>query len=164
MSLINLGGIISPSFNSTDGMSMDIYLAGCRREPHCEGCHNPELWDFDYGEQVDGKTFIDILEKRRVDKVDNITIMGGEPLHQKNLIDILELIRSNFKGKNIWLYTSYMFEEIPSSIINKIHYIKTGKFIKTLKIKGWLGSKNQKLWKVCGTGRELFYEEGYKAI
>ena len=35
--------------------SLEIYVAGCRGDSHgthCEGCHNPELWDFNIGENI----------------------------------------------------------------------------------------------------------------
>ena len=30
-------------------MSLDIYISGCA-SPHCDGCHNPMLWDFEKGQ------------------------------------------------------------------------------------------------------------------
>ena len=29
-------------------MSLDIFVTGCN-PPHCVGCHNSELWDFEVG-------------------------------------------------------------------------------------------------------------------
>lgn len=28
--------------------ALEIYLSGCKA-PHCEGCHNKELWEFNQG-------------------------------------------------------------------------------------------------------------------
>ena len=28
--------------------SLDIYTSGCKCNPHCKGCQNPETWDFSF--------------------------------------------------------------------------------------------------------------------
>ena len=33
-----------------EGLRTSIYCSGC--ENHCEGCHNPESWDFSAGEEI----------------------------------------------------------------------------------------------------------------
>ena len=39
--------------------SFEIYVSGCAGNPHCKGCHNPETWDFNVGEEFD-----DIIKKQ----------------------------------------------------------------------------------------------------
>ena len=43
--------------------SLEIYISGCMASPHCEGCHNPESWDFDLGEVYDINYFYKIKRK-----------------------------------------------------------------------------------------------------
>lgn len=47
--------------------------------------------------------------------IKRISILGGEPLADKNLQDVLNLVnkfRLSLPKKNIWLYTGYTWEEI----------------------------------------------------
>jgi anaerobic ribonucleoside-triphosphate reductase activating protein len=136
--------------------SLDIYVAGCNGNPHCKDCHNPESWDFDQGAEYNNK-YISYI-KRRIEEfdllIDNIMIMGGEPLDQ----DYDELIKllSDLKkfNKNIWLFTRYEIEEIPDEIIGYCNYIKTGKYIPELEVNDniqngiKLATSNQKIYKI----------------
>ena len=49
------------------------------------------------------------------------------------------------EGFDIALYTGHLREEVPSEIISKLKYLKTGNFIQELKttIKPFVGSSNQ---------------------
>ena len=146
---MKISGIIFPSFNSTDGISVDIFLSGCKREPKCKNCHNSHLWNFNEGVEINYNNLINWLSKKE-EYYDNITIMGGEPLHNKDLNILLEEIKTI---KPIWLYTSYELNEIPNDIKKLCTYIKTGKYIEELRsdnniqygIK--LASDNQKIIK-----------------
>lgn len=126
---MKISNIIFPSYNSTDGLSVDIFLTGCNRNPKCKGCQNPLLWDFDNGENLN----IEALSKWlfiKYEYYDNICILGGEPLDNKDLINLLYKI---YGIKPIWLYTSYELEEISEDIKQYCDYIKTGKYIEELK-------------------------------
>lgn len=132
---MKINNIIYPSFNSTNGISVDIFVAGCSRKPHCKNCHNPTLWDFNNGVLVD-KNYTETLLtwlNQNTNLFDNIAIMGGEPLDQ-NLNDLLYFVCMLYihTNKNIWLYTSYELEEIPFEIKQYCHYIKTGRYIPEL--------------------------------
>ena len=73
-----------------------------------------------------------------------ITISGGEPLVQKE--ELVKLIdRLAEEGFDIALYTGHQRDEVPSEIIPKLKYLKTGNFIQELKttIKPFVGSENQ---------------------
>ena len=139
-----------------DNQSLEIYIAGCSGSPHCEGCHNPESWNFDIGEKYDYSYFIKIKNKiKDFDSlIKNIMIFGGEPLDQD--IEELENFLSDLKSlsKPIWLFTRYDFDEIPNKIIDLVDYIKTGRYIKELKTFDNihfginLASNNQKIIKV----------------
>lgn len=53
--------------------------------------------------------------------INRISVLGGEPLAEQNLDEVLSLIkeiRISFPEKTIWLYTGYKFEDL----INGIHY------------------------------------------
>ena len=58
------------------GLRTSIYFAGCTH--HCPGCHNPQSWEPDQGEEF---TIPQLLE--RIDTAGmNVTFSGGDPLYQ----------------------------------------------------------------------------------
>ena len=136
--------------------TLEIYLSGCTRA--CSGCHNPELQDFHVGENY-------IIYMQRLDYqlssslVDNIAIMGGEPLAQGriNLEDFIKRIKyfDKYKsgGRHLWLYTGFDFEHIPLWIKSTVDYIKCGAYDENLKSDNYiscgvkLASTNQKVYK-----------------
>lgn len=129
---MKINNIILPSYNSTDGLSVDIFLAGCSRSPHCKNCHNSSLWDFDNGQEIDIRTTLSWLKIKEW-QYDNIAILGGEPLSQ-NIRELNQLISCLLSlSKPIWLYTSYELEDVSEVIKENCDYIKTGRFIEELK-------------------------------
>jgi len=133
--------------------TFEIYLAGCARNPHCKGCFNEESWDFNKGEIIDENIIKDIKEKINdfPNLINNIAILGGEPLDQDldSLINLLSQLRNI--NKPIWLYTSYELNEISEEIKRYCDYIKTGRYIQKLKTEDniqegiKLASSNQRL-------------------
>jgi len=141
---------------SLETKSIDIYLSGCNGIPKCEGCHNPELWDFSIGSEYNNKYF-SYLKNKIVSfdiLVDNIFIMGGEPLDQdlNSLISFLSDLNT-FK-KDIWLFTRNEIEDIPQEVLNLISYVKTGRYDKRLICEDniqhgvKLATSNQKIFKI----------------
>lgn len=147
---MKISDIIFPSFNSSDGISVDIFLSGCAKEPKCKGCHNPYLWDFNNGEECNFEELY-LWLKNKKEYYDNIVIMGGEPLDHD---DIIDLLKKFYTLKPIWLYTSYELKEISKEIKKYCNYIKTGKYIEELKTENniqfgvKLASSNQKIHKM----------------
>jgi len=130
--------------------ALDIYLSGCL-PPHCPGCHNPELWDFNVGyPYFEGLKHI----QKNIDSglVTNVMIMGGEPLHQ-NLEQLQELLMFIYsKRPVIWLFTRHQLIEVPESIKQYCDYIKTGPYRKNFSDEQpvyygmTLASANQCIW------------------
>lgn len=92
------------------------------------------------------KVDIDELVNELTKKVFNkkITISGGEPLMQKECL--IELVtKLNDLGFDIALYTGHQKEDVPSILLDKVKYLKTGNFIQELKttVKPFVGSENQ---------------------
>lgn len=96
------------------GVGISLFVQGCHF--HCKGCFNPETWDFNGGREWTKETedrFIDLAKRPYVHRV---SILGGEPLADENVTDVLKLITriKNEFGYNrpIWLYTGYRLEDI----------------------------------------------------
>lgn len=133
--------------------TLEIYFSGCNFR--CEGCHNPELWDFNYGEEFDLKQMADIYDKLiNADKlIDTISILGGEPLHQDRplLYCFVNNLAESFPNKHIILYTGYSLEELQQSfpsVFNLFDEIKYGSYDKNKLVEGeLLASSNQGIWR-----------------
>lgn len=129
--------------------ALEIYISGCK-PPHCEGCHNKELWDFKEG--LPYIEYVDIiLKKIDTGMIKNIWLLGGEPLDQ-DVDELLDFVLKINREVEIWLWTRY--EVIPDKLFNVLSYIKQGRYDNTLsgyqeKLFGiTLASNNQKIIKV----------------
>lgn len=102
-----------------EGVGVSLFVQGCDR--HCFNCFNPDTWDFNGGKEWTEETknkFIKLIDRPYINR---ISVLGGEPLAEQNLDEVLSLIkeiRISFPEKTIWLYTGYKFEDL----INGIHY------------------------------------------
>jgi len=147
---------IAASQYSLVSKSFEIYLSGCSADPHCENCHNPELWSFDIGEPYTDEIKTKFLTKieQYDDLIDSIWILGGEPLDQP--IDELEVLFKDLyqANKDIWLFTRNDIEEVPVNISQYCSYVKCGRHIPSKHEDGYsmfgvdLSSTNQKIYKM----------------
>lgn len=122
------------------GIRTVLFMQGC--DINCKGCQNKSTWDINKGKEIDVDALVEELNKKVFNK--KITISGGEPLVQKDAL--IELItKLNDLGFDIALYTGHQKEDVPSFLIDKIKYLKTGNFIQELKttVKPFVGSSNQ---------------------
>lgn len=89
---MNIGGLQKVSLIDYPGkISAIIFTQGCNFR--CPYCHNPELVDPKlYKSCLFPKDILDFLEHRR-GKLDAVTITGGEPTLQENLIPLIQKIR-----------------------------------------------------------------------
>ena len=101
-----------------EGVGVSLFVQGCDR--HCFNCFNPDTWDFNGGKEWTEETknkFIKLIDRPYINR---ISVLGGEPLAEQNLDEVLSLIkeiRISFPEKTIWLYTGFQW----SQIIAKIH-------------------------------------------
>lgn len=109
--------------------AVEIYVAGCTRG--CKGCHNPETWPFNAGKPMDKECLQEMHKTIDCDLVENVWILGGEPLQQEvhSLLTLLKSIRYSHPEKKIWLFTSYELSEVPPELLIHCDYIKTGRFL-----------------------------------
>ena len=88
------------------GLRTSIYVAGCRHQ--CEGCHNPQSWDFNAGREISIDELLGVVEMNNF----NVTLSGGDPLYVAD--EAAELCRriKEELNKNIWCYTGFVWENI----------------------------------------------------
>ena len=138
---------------NTNGISVSIYFTSC--DFNCKNCFNKEFqyynYGFDFTKEIKDNIFRYI--DNNIDYIDNLAILGGEPLHINNIdsvINLCEEFKLKFPDKKIWLWTGYKFEDIPNkNIIKVVDYIIDGLFIENLKDRDlkYRGSNNQKIFK-----------------
>lgn len=141
--------ITKNDMNNGVGLRVVLWVSGCSH--HCSCCQNPITWDAQEGLEFDSKAKEEIFAELENDYVDGITLSGGDPLfkdNEKEIIKLIEEIKSKYPQKSIWLYTGYTFEELSSfSALKLINVICDGKFMIELLNNElhWVGSSNQRV-------------------
>ena len=89
---MKIGGLQKVSLIDYPGeISSVIFLQGCNFK--CPYCHNPELVDAKlFGPCLDEKDVLEFL-KTRIGKIDAVTITGGEPTIQNDLMPFIKRIK-----------------------------------------------------------------------
>ena len=150
------------------GVRVSLFVSGC--EHYCKDCFNSEAWDFNYGKEFTEDTLHQVIEAMTKSWIYGITILGGEPMNPKNVIEVSKIIariRCSFPNKTIWVYSGYTLEELLSryqnmfidpninqevafatgSILKNIDVLVDGRFVtekKDLKLR-FRGSSNQRI-------------------
>ena len=110
---MNYHNITYPDMNNGSGLRVVLWLSACSH--HCKGCQNPQTWDINSGIPFDENAKEELFRELSKDYISGITFTGGDPLHENNLCEVIQLIeeiRSKFSNKTIWLYTGYEWEDI----------------------------------------------------
>lgn len=135
-------GIIYDDFAAAPGVSLTLFMQGCPH--HCEGCHNPETWDFDGGQEVPFDIIEQICHHINDNNIKrNFCIMGGEPLCEENLFLtdlIITEVKKRIPEQKIYLWTGYLYDNLIKStniriqhILNNIDYLIDGPYVKELR-------------------------------
>ena len=88
---MNYAAIKKHDIANGPGVRVSLFVSGCTH--HCEGCFNPETWDFQYGTPYTAETELEILEALEPDYIRGLSLLGGEPLepeHQAALLPLLQ--------------------------------------------------------------------------
>lgn len=96
-----------------EGVGIALFVQGCHF--HCYNCFNSDTWDFNGGKKWTQDIENRFMELANKPYIKRVSILGGEPLAENNLDDVLHLtneIRLSFPQKTIWLYTGYEWEHI----------------------------------------------------
>lgn len=140
------------------GISVSVYLQGCPFK--CDGCFNPETWDFNGGKEFgyqELQSIIEGLNKNGVQR--HLSILGGEPLCPENLFQtflIIQTVKEKYPNIEIYLWTGYTYKELQereqlekklTQILDTIDVLIDGRFIKELKdlTLNMRGSSNQEI-------------------
>ena len=141
------------------GVRVTLFVSGCTH--HCQGCFQPETWDFHYGKPYTKDVEERLLQLLRPDYVDGLTLLGGEPMevqNQRELVGLLRRVRTELPGKSVWCYTGYTLErdllaesrarcEVTDELLSLIDVLVDGEFIAAQKniSLAFRGSENQRV-------------------
>ena len=141
------------------GVRVSLFVSGCTHR--CEGCFNPEAWDFRYGEPYTQAVEDKILAGLSPGYIKGLSLLGGEPFecaNQRALLPLLRRVRSQLPGKTVWCYTGYTLDgdlwqdsrarcECTDEMLSLIDVLVDGEFIlaqKELSLR-FRGSANQRI-------------------
>lgn len=163
---MNYTGIINCTVADGLGFRTSLYVSGCKH--CCEGCHNPETWDFHAG-----KPFTEEIEKILFDRIESphikgLTLSGGDPIYSvEEIVPLLKRFREKFgKTKDIWVYTGFTMDELKGlknplifDLLDLVDVVVDGPFILSKRdiTLPFRGSENQKIWKKDDNG--IFQKE-----
>lgn len=119
---MNYAQIRSMDISNGEGIGVSLFVQGC--DFHCKNCFNSETWEFSKGQEWNDKTKNQFLKLIETSFIQRVSILGGEPLHPKNVQNVLKIvdeIRVSYPTKNIWLYTGYTWEQIIHPVITDIN-------------------------------------------
>ena len=141
------------------GVRVTLFVSGCRNR--CEGCFQPQTWDFCYGKPFTRETEDKILEMMKPSYIKGLTLLGGEPFepeNQKDLLPFVKRVKEVYPDKNIWGFTGYTLEklledgshprcEATDELLSFIDSLVDGRFEKDKKnlMLKFRGSENQRL-------------------
>ena len=149
--------IIPNDVTNGEGVCVSFFVQGCPH--HCEGCFNPETWDFNGGTEFTEETKWELIKLIGANEIQrNFSVLGGEPLATKNLEmteKIITAVRAAYPHIKIYVWTGFLFKDLVNStdkkidsILSKIDFLIDGTFDESkkdlsLKLRG---SSNQNIW------------------
>ena len=142
------------------GVRVTLFVSGCTNR--CEGCFQPQTWDFCYGKPFTEDTEAEIFAELDKSYVDGLTLLGGEPFEPKNqptLVGLLRRVKEKYPRKTVWCFTgfrlgeellqkgSYPRTEYTDEMLSYIDILVDGRFVlaqKDISLQ-FRGSRNQRI-------------------
>ena len=107
---MNYSVIINCSIVDGLGFRTTLFISGCKH--CCEGCHNPQAWDFNCGKPYTKEVEEILFDRISKDYIKGLTLSGGDPLFSADEVyELLLRFRERFgETKTVWLYTGFSYE------------------------------------------------------
>ena len=151
-----------------EGVRVTLFVSGCTN--HCEGCFQPETWDFCYGKPFTAETENEILAMLAPPYISGLTLLGGEPFEPENqraLLPFVERVRRTYPEKTVWAFSGFTIEEllqdgshprceVTDKLLSLLDVLVDGRFVlakKNISLR-FRGSENQRLLDMPKTLRE----------
>ena len=146
--MLELSGIVGDSIVDGPGIRTTVFAQGCPH--HCEGCHNPETWEFGCGTPVPAEGILEMVQSNPLCR--GVTFSGGEPFAQAEAFgELAKMLKE--KGYEVASYSGYTFEQLLSGtkaqkeLLACIDVLIDGPFIlaqRSLELT-FRGSRNQRI-------------------
>ena len=157
---MNIGQIFKADSANGSGIRVSLFVSGCTN--HCEGCFQPETWDFNYGHLYTQDTEDEIFDEVSKPYYDGLTLLGGDPMEESNqrgLLPLVKRIKAELPDKTIWAYTGFLydrdlvkggrryFEGVTDELLDRIDVLVDGPFVLEKKnlMLNFRGSENQRI-------------------
>ena len=102
-----MAGVAGDSIVDGPGIRTTYFFQGCPH--HCPGCHNPETWAPDGGQEQTVEELAAMAEHNPLCR--GVTLSGGEPFAQaEEAAALARLLKA--AGFEVACYTGYTFEEL----------------------------------------------------
>ncbi|MBQ9133716.1 MAG: anaerobic ribonucleoside-triphosphate reductase activating protein [Clostridia bacterium] len=165
---MHYGQIKNCDIANGEGVRVTLFVSGCTN--HCEGCFQPETWDFCYGKPFTAETEDEIIAMLAPSYISGLTLLGGEPFepeNQRGLLPFVERVRKTYPEKTIWAFSGFTIEqlwqdgshprcEVTDKLLSMLDVLVDGRFVlakKNISLR-FRGSENQRLLDMPATLRE----------
>ncbi len=142
------------------GVRVSIFMQGCAF--NCQNCFNQETHDFNGGKEFTDETIQRVLELCNNENIVGLSILGGEPMHPKNIEGTTKLAKAfkeKFPNKTLWAWTGYNYDkDIKEKEITKyLDVLVDGQYIDKLRNPNleWRGSSNQRVINLKNNGCKI---------
>ena len=109
---MHYGNIKNYDIADGEGVRVTLFCSGCTNR--CEGCFQPETWDFCYGKEYTKETEDQLIQMLTNPNIQGLTLLGGdpfEPSNQRTLITLLRRVKQELPTKDVWTYTGFVYEQ-----------------------------------------------------
>lgn len=149
------------------GVRISIFMQGCTFK--CKNCFNPETHNFNGGLEFNDEVIDKIIELANYDYIKGLSVLGGEPLHPKNISGttrLVKLFKERYPDKSIWVWSGFLFDKDlkDKEVLKYIDVLVDGQYQDELhnpKLK-YCGSSNQRVIDVKKSLKEskvILYED-----
>ena len=173
---MHYGNIKNYDIADGEGVRVTLFCSGCTNR--CEGCFQPETWDFCYGKEYTKETEDQLSQMLTNPNIQGLTLLGGdpfEPSNQRTLITLLRRVKQELPTKDVWAYTGFVYEqdllegqrkhtEVTDEMLSYIDVLVDGPFVidqKDISLY-FRGSTNQRVIdmpKTLKSGNVVIYHE-----
>ncbi len=151
---MNYNKIRKMDISNGPGVRVSIFMQGCAF--NCKECFNPETHDFNGGKEFNDDTINEVLKLCDNENVKGLSILGGEPMHPKNVEGTAKLAKTfkeKFPDKNVWVWSGFKFDqdlknnEQDKEALKYIDVLVDGQYVDALRnpTLKWRGSSNQRV-------------------